>query len=146
MDEASAEDLFRELRRLIECGKLRLELDLARLDHIDSPVAVEADSNIWVYGLIVVCAVAFWLGGTVPGVAAIAVSLVLYFTVARAYVRRRLTRRVHERALGDGEAWRRLWRFGGVTLVDEGAARCAAPEGNWMALVRGLATCSAADC
>jgi hypothetical protein len=146
MNEASADDLFRELRRLIELGKLRLELDLARLDHIDSPVAVEADSNIWVYGLIAICAVAFWQGGTAPGVAAIAISLVLYFTVARAYVRRRLTRRVHERALGDGEVWRRLWRFGGVTLVGDRDARCAAPEGNWMALVRSLATCSAADC
>jgi len=146
MNEASANDLFREMRRLIEHGKLRLELDLARLDHIDSPVAVEADSNIWVYGLIAVCAVAFWLGGTGPGIAAIAISLVLYFTVARAYVRRRLIRRVHERALGDGEVWRRLWRFGGVTLVGDRDARCAAPEGNWMALVRTLATCSGADC
>jgi hypothetical protein len=146
MNEASADELFGELRRLIEHGKLRLELDLARLDHIDSPVAVEADSNIWVYGLVAVCAVAFWLGGTGPGIAAIAISLVLYFTVARAYVRRRLIRRVHERALGDGEVWRRLWRFGGVTLVGDRDARCAAPEGNWMALVRSLATRSAADC
>jgi hypothetical protein len=146
MNEASADDLFRELRRLIELGTLRLELDVARLDHIDSPVAVEADSNIWVYGLIAVCAVAFWQGGTGPGVAAIGISLVLYFTVARAYVRRRLTRRVHERALGDGEVWRRLWRFGGVTLVGDRGVRCAAPEGNWMALVRSLATCSAAAC
>jgi hypothetical protein len=146
MNDASADDLFRELRRLLERGELRLELDLARLDHIDSPVAVEADSNIWVYGLIVVCAAAFWQGGTGPGVAAIGISLVLYFTVARAYVRRRLSRRVHERALGDGEVWRRLWRFGGVTLVGDRGARCAAPEGNWMAVVRSLSTCSAADC
>src|SRR5437899_4502449 len=145
MNEASADDLFRDLRRLIERGELRLELDIERLDHIDSPVAVEADSNIWVYGLIVVCAVAFWQGGTRPGMAAIAISLVLYFTVARAYVRRRLRRRVHERALGDGELWRRLWRFGGVTLVGARDVRCAAPEANWMALVRSLAPCRARD-
>jgi hypothetical protein len=145
MNEASADDLFRELRALLARGTLRLELDLARLDHIDSPVAVEADSNIWVYGSIAVCAIIFWQGGTYPGVAAVAVSLALYFTVARRYVRRRLIRRVHERALGDGETWRRLWRFGGVTLVQEGPGadgsedgdgRCAAPQGNWMALVR----------
>jgi hypothetical protein len=92
MNEASTDELFRELRALLARGKLRLELDLARLDHIDSPVAVEADSNIWVYGAIAVCAAAFWQGGTYPGIAAIAISLALYFTVARRYVRRRLVR------------------------------------------------------
>jgi hypothetical protein len=143
MNEASADALFRELRALLARGRLRLELDLARLDHMDSPVAVEADSNIWVYGAIAVCAVVFWQLGTYPGLAAIAVSLALYFTVARRYVRRRLVRRVHDRALGDGEIWGRLWRFGGVTLVEEGNGdadgRCIAPQGNWMALVRRLA-------
>jgi hypothetical protein len=144
MSEASADELFRELRALLAQGRLRLELDLARLEHIDSPVAVEADSNIWVYGAIAVCAVAFWQGGAYPGLAAIAVSLALYFTVARRYVRRRLVRRVHERALGDGEIWRQLWRFGGVALVEAesgegGSFRCVAPQGNWMALVRRLA-------
>jgi hypothetical protein len=138
MSEPGEQDLFRELRRLVARGTLRLELDLARLDHIDSPVAIEADSNIWVYGLIAVCAAVFWQEGALPGVAASAVSLLLYSTAGRSYVRRRLIRRVHERGLGDGEVWRRLWRFGGVTLVAEGAERCAAPHGNWMALVRRL--------
>ena len=114
------------------------EFDLARLDHVDSPVAVEADSNIWICGLIAICAVVFWQEGALPGVAAIVVSLLLYLTARRAYVRRRLIRRVHERALGDGKVRRRLWRFGGVTLV-EGTEPCTAPHGNWMALVRRLA-------
>jgi hypothetical protein len=150
VNEASADELFRALRGLLSRGALRLELDLARLDQIDSPVAVEADSNIWVYGAIAICAVAFWLGGFYPGIAAIAVSLAVYFTVARRYVRRRLLRRVNERALGDIETWRRLWRFGGVTLVaaasgGESEGRCAAPQGNWMALVRRLATADPAS-
>jgi hypothetical protein len=146
VSEASAEDLFRELRLLVARGTLRLELDFARLDHIDSPVAVEADSNIWVYALILACAAIFWQVGTWPGIAAIAVSLALYSTVGRRYVRRRLASRVHERALADGEVWRRLWRFGGVALIDDEGGRCAAPDGNWMALVRRRATCSGADC
>ena len=146
MSEKSAEDLFRDLRRLVARGALRLELDFARLDHIDSPVAVEADSNIWVYVFIVVCAAIFWQAGPWPGVAAVVVSLTLYLTLGRRYVRRRLASRVHERALADGEVWRRLWRFGGVMLVDDAGERCAAPDGNWMALVRRLATCSDEDC
>src|SRR5262249_53446791 len=93
--------------------------------------------NIWVYGAIPLCAVAFWQLGVWPGVAAVAASLALYFTAGRAYVRRRLRRRVEERALQDTELWRRLWRFGGVTLVEQpNGARCAAPDGNWMALAR----------
>jgi hypothetical protein len=138
MTERSEKELFRELRQLVAHGKLRLELDLTRLDHIDSPVAVEADSNIWVYGLIAICAAVFWKEGALPGIAAITVSLLLYLTAGRRYVRQRLIRRVHERALGDSEVWRRLWRFGGVTLVEEGAERCTAPHGNWMGLVRRL--------
>jgi len=146
MSEKSAEDLFRDLRRLVARGALHHELDFARLDHLDSPVAVEADSNIWVYVFIVVCAAIFWQAGPWPGVAAVVVSLTLYLTLGRRYVRRRLARRVDERALADGEVWRRLWRFGGVMLVDDAGEHCAAPDGNWMALVRRLATCSDEDC
>src|SRR6185312_14293064 len=43
--EATPVDLLRALRGLVESGALRLELDLKRLDHMDSPVGVEADSN-----------------------------------------------------------------------------------------------------
>ena len=139
IDEPTDIELLRALRRLIESGALSLELDMRRLDHIDSPVAVEADSNIWVYGAIPICALIFWRLGLWPGVAAVALALALYFTLGRAYVRRRLARRVHERALQESQLWRRLWRFGGVALVDAasgGGARCVAPEGNWMELVR----------
>ena len=140
MDEASDVELLRALRLLIEKGALSLELDLRRLDHIDCPVAVEADSNIWVYGAIPICALVFWRLGLWPGVGAVALALALYFTLGRAYVRRRLVRRVHERALQESALWRRLWRFGGLTLIDaapgDGERCCVAPEGNWMALVR----------
>ena len=60
MNEASPDDLLRGLRGLIENGAVRLELDLGKLDQMDSPVAVEADSNIWVYGAIPFCALVFW--------------------------------------------------------------------------------------
>jgi hypothetical protein len=137
MNEASPDVLLRGLRGLIESGAVRLELDLGKLDQMDSPVAVEADSNIWVYGAIPFCALVFWQFGLWPGLASIAAGLALYFTVGRAYVRRRLAVRVHERALRNSELWRRLWRFGGVMLIDAAnGARCAAPDGNWMALVR----------
>jgi hypothetical protein len=141
MNEQSDIELLRGLRGLIESGTVRLDLDLRRLDHIDSPVAVEADSNIWVYGAMPVCALAFWQLGLWPGVGAVALALTLYFTLGRTYVRRRLARRVRQNALQDSALWRRLWRFGGVALVDAGTSdtRCVAPDGNWMELVRARA-------
>src|ERR1700736_1581057 len=101
MNEESPADLLRGLRGLIDSGAVRLELDLGKLDQMDSPVAVEADSNIWVYGALPLCAIAFWQFGLWPGIASTAAGLALYFTAGRAYVRRRLARRVHERALRD---------------------------------------------
>jgi hypothetical protein len=136
MPDPSPAELMRMLRALIASGALRIELDFKRLDHMDCPVAVEADSNVWIYAGVALCALASWLGGIWIGAAAIAACLALYLTAGRAYVHRRLRRRVDERALGDSEIWRRLWRFGGVALVASDGIRCAAPEGNWMALVR----------
>jgi hypothetical protein len=139
--EATPLDLLRSLRGLVESGALRLELDLKRLDHMDSPVGVEADSNRWIYPAIVLCGGLFWFAGLWAGLAAAGASLVLYLTLGRSYVRRRLVRRVHEGALYDLDLWRRLWRYGGVALVPAAGAAaqpCAAPGGNWMALVRAL--------
>ncbi len=154
--EATPAELLRLLRRMVDSGAVRLELDLRRLDHMDSPVGIEADSNIWIYPAIIACGLVFWFFGLQPGIAAVVACLGLYLTLGRAYVRRRLVRRIHERALSDLDLWRRLWRFGGLALVPESdpaspkapstgstaTARgepCAAPEGNWMALVRSIA-------
>ncbi len=140
MSDASADELFRDLRLLIERGDLRLELDLVRLDHIDSPVAVEADSNVWVYGLILVCVAAFWQGGTWPGVAAIGMSLLLYFTVARlcappiepprpragARRWRCLASALALRRSHAGRPWRRALRCARRQLDGTGAQPCAA--------------------
>jgi hypothetical protein len=139
--EPSARDLFLRLRSLIDGGVIGLELDLKRLDHMDSPVGVEADSNLWIYPGIVATGLAFWFIGPYGGVAVAVAALALFLTAGRAYVRRRLVRRVHQRALQELEIWRKLWRFGGVRLVPHGgragpAQPCVAPEGNWMALVR----------
>src|ERR1700710_3052287 len=90
MSEASPAELMRLLRGLLGSGALRLELDFKRLDHLDCPVAVEADSNVWIYAGVALCAVAFWLGGVWIGAAAVAACLLPYVTAGRRYVHRRL--------------------------------------------------------
>src|SRR5437660_9766187 len=130
-DPRTDDELLSELRRLRREGRLSLVLDHRRLGHIDSPVVVEAESTRLVYFGVVAVAAVWWFFGAEPGLAAAAAWLALYLTLGRADLRRRVARRVEERTLGDVVLWRRLWRFGGVSLAADGR-RCAAPEGNWM--------------
>jgi hypothetical protein len=134
-DEAA--QLFAALRREEQAGTIRLELDLKRLSHIDSPVAIEAESNRWVYGGIVASGVVWWQLGAAAGIAVATASLGAYLTLGKRQLGRRIAGRVQDKALADIAVWRQLWRFGGVTLV-AGERRCAAPAGNWMQLVREL--------
>lgn len=136
--EETAEELLRALNRLHAEGKVQIRTEPRILNHIDSPVAVEADGNIWVYGLIVVVLLVWWRGGATPALVATAVAILVYFTLGRAYVHRRLDRRVRELALQDIGCWRKVWRMGGVTLLAASGvpAECRAPEGNWLAFVR----------
>ena len=137
-EAASASDLLRALAGLVEAGKVAVRLDFRRLNHMDSPVGVEADSNIWAYGVLALTILAWWRGGWEIGVAVAVIGTIAYYTVGRVYVRRRLDQRVTATALGDLDTWRKLWRFGGVMLVPQDGEPCVAPDGNWMALVRSM--------
>jgi hypothetical protein len=136
----SAADLLRALQRLHAEGKIEIRVEPKRLNHLDSPVAVEADSNIWIYGFLAVAALAGWQWGLVAAAAALGLGILVYLTLGKAYIHRRIERRVRERALSNLETWRKLWRLSGLTLVaaGQGVAPCASPEGNWMGFVRSL--------
>jgi hypothetical protein len=139
-DETPVE-LFRALRRLVAEGRVALRCDFKRLHHMDCPVALEADSNIWAYAVVAAALVALWRGSWWAALAVGATGIALYFSVGQAYVRRRIRRRIDERALASLDVWQRLWRFGGIALVPAGGGEaCAAPQGNWMALVRSVST------
>jgi hypothetical protein len=134
----SATDLFRALVQLYRSGRVALHCDFKRLQHIDSPVGREADGNIWAYATMAAAILALWRGGWWVALAVAAVGVALYFSAGQAYVRRRIKRRIEERALMSLDDWQRLWRFGGIVLEPNGGAPCPAPQGNWMALVRGM--------
>jgi hypothetical protein len=141
-----AAELLAALRRLAGERKIDIEVDPRRLNHIDSPVASEADGNIWVYAAVGLAALLLWWKGLVPAVAVLAVGALLYLTFGRAYIHRRIERRVREKALNDLEVWRKLWRFPGLGLKaagDPGVADCHSPEGNWMAFVRAAVSSAA---
>jgi hypothetical protein len=136
----TAEELFARLRRMNAEGKVALDLDLRRLMHIDSPVAFEAESNQWVYGLLIVTAIVWYVFGYKIGLGAATASVLFYLTVAKAFLRRRIERRVREQVLEDLARWRKLWTFGGVTIreiADGGDGEiCKSPSDNWMDFVR----------
>ena len=136
--EQTAEQLFAALRRLRADGKLTLRLDYKKLSHLDSPVGSEADGNIWAYGGLALTVAAWWFRGWKIAVAIAVVGVFAYFTIGKLYMHRRIRRRVEDKALAELALWRRLWKFGGVALVPSVGDECAAPQGNWMALVRGL--------
>lgn len=135
MTELTDVQLLSDLRALLEAGVVRLDIDAAKLNHMDSPVGVESESNRWFAILFAACAVATWFGGWIGGALALAASVALWFGFVRPDVYRRVERRVRANAVNDVQAWRKLWRFGGVRLV-AGEAICAAPDGNWMQFVR----------
>jgi hypothetical protein len=137
--QESAGELLTALRQLTAARQVEIHIEPSRLNHIDSPVAVEADGNIWAYGFLVAAVIAGWQWGLLAGGATLAFGVVVYLTLGRAYVHRRIERRVRQDALQDLTKWRKLWRFSGLTLVAAcrpGVAACASPEGNWMAFVR----------
>jgi hypothetical protein len=136
----SETELLARLDALVEARQITLALVRGKLGHLDFPLALEADGNRWAYPLFLVAGITWWQFGTALGIAAMAAAAVIYQTLGRAYMARRLERRIRERGLKETETWRRLWRFGGVILIpaEGGRAPCQGPDGNWMALVRAV--------
>ena len=139
--EAPAEterELLAKLEAMVQSGKLILTVDRSKLSSLDFPLSSEVDGNLWVYGMAVVSALIWWRVGMWFGIAAGVASLVLYQTLGKAYIARRLDKRIRERGLKEMDTWRALWRFGGVILTPAGGgAPCQGPQGSWFALARG---------
>jgi tetratricopeptide (TPR) repeat protein len=130
------------LHKLVSSGRVGIEIDLARLDSMDSPVVMQSDMAKWFVVLVAAAGGAFWLGGLWVGLGVTAVGLALYQGLGRPHQRKRLIARIRDEALAEEGLWRRLWRFGGVTLVSLDPARpgrCAAPDGDWIGFARGFA-------
>jgi hypothetical protein len=142
-EQDSALDLYRALRDKIAAGELELRCDYKRLGHMDSPVGSETESSRWAYATIAAILLGLWRGGWWLALAAAGVGSVLYYTVGATQIRRNIRKRIDRRSLTSLDDWQRLWTFGGITLAARDGTLCAAPQGNWMALVRGMAAPSA---
>ena len=133
MDE---NDLLALLKEAIAVGRVTVGLDYRRLNHVDSPICVEADSNRWIYGIMAATLGAGFGIAWHVGLAAMALGVVLYFALGRGWIRRRMAARFHGAVLDDITAFKKLWRLHGVTLASAfRATLCRSPNGDWRRFV-----------
>lgn len=129
-------DYLRQLRETIAAGGIKPALSFSKLEHIDSPISVQADSGRWVYSLIVFGGAAAWFGGMWWGLGAAAAGAAAWFSIGKRWHRQRMEQRFYNRSLQQTEEWKKLWRMPGVTLIDtRSGAECASPSGNWRVFV-----------
>lgn len=125
-------DYLRLLREAIAAGTIKPTLDLRKLEHVDSPISVQADSNRWIYSLIIIVSAAAWFGGLWWAIAAAAAGAVAWFSVGKRWHQRRMEQRFYNLALEQTEDWKKLWRMPGITLTDPATGtECVSPDGNW---------------
>ncbi len=134
-------DLLEMLRAAAADGRVTIGLDPRKLDDVDSPISIQAESTRWIYGLMAAAIGVWWLGGAYAGIGAIAAGALIYATIARRQVEQNIRRRFHRRGIGDIVTWRKLWRLEGITLACnlragvKGAPVCSSPDGNWQRFV-----------
>jgi hypothetical protein len=132
-------ELLARLRALHEAGRVTVTVNRAKLTHMDFPLGLEADGNIWVYGMVPVIIAIWWFLGIYAGIGSGVVGYLIYRTLGHRYIERRLLARIHDKGLGEIDNWRKLWRFGGVILTDAATGEtCLGPEGRWMGFVQAV--------
>ena len=125
-------DYLRLIREAVSAGHIKPALDYGKLEHVDSPISVQADSNRWIYGLIVAVSAAAWFGGMWWGIGAATIGAAGWFSIGKRWHRQRMERRFYDLSLQHTEEWKKLWRMPGVALIDtRTGAECVSPAGNW---------------
>ncbi len=134
-------DLLEMLRSAETDGRVTIRLDPRKLDDVDSPISIQAESTRWLYGLMAAALLVWWLAGAYAGIGAIAAGALIYATIVRRQVERNIRRRFYSLAITDTGVWRKLWRIEGITLActssagTKGVPVCSSPDGNWQRFV-----------
>lgn len=128
-------DLLRVLARAIYEEKVHVALDYKRLLHTDSPIAMQADHNRWLYG-IAAAALTVGIGwDLIRGLVALALGIMFYVAHGRPWMRRRMRERFYTYTLKSTDDFKQLWHLRGVVLQDIGGNVCASPDGDWRRFV-----------
>jgi hypothetical protein len=124
-------DYLAALRQALDDGRLKIELGFSKLDHVDSPVFVQAEKVWWVYAALFGGVALGWFVEWHAGVAFAVAVFALYFIVGRRIILGRIQKRMRHQIMEDIALWRKQWRLKGLTLV-AGDARCESPDGSWI--------------
>lgn len=124
-------DYLAALRQALDDGRLKIEMAFSKLDHVDSPVFVQAEKVWWVYAALFGGVALGWFVEWHIGVAFAVSVFALYFIVGRRIILARMQTRMRKQIMEDIALWRKQWRLKGLTLV-VGEARCESPDGSWI--------------
>jgi hypothetical protein len=127
-------DYLVALRQAVDDGRVQIEMIFSKLDHIDSPVFVQAEKVWWVYAAMFGGIALGWFVEWHAGVAFAVAVFALYFLVGRRIILGRIRKRLRSLIMEDVVLWRKQWRLKGVILV-AGDARCESPDGSWIRFV-----------
>lgn len=128
------------LNRARADGLATVEIDFNRVTHPSSPLPFEAVKGRIAYLYIAIVAAVviglrwgFGVSWTIAFEAAAAVTVV-YWLIGKRFLERRATGKIIGRLTSDGDAWEKIWRFGGISvrLSKDGVDEVwVAPKDSW---------------
>lgn len=138
-DEPDDRALFNRLVVAYRRGAVAIEIDAAALGHPHCPLSARVYSTRAFYAIVAVVGLSFGVFGYQVAIGAAVGSLLFYWIVGRRLVHRKMRAFARTQITGDFEHWRKMWRFGGITLsrvTADGPVHCRAPEQSWRAFAR----------
>lgn len=142
-DEPDDRALFNRLVVAYRRGEVAIDVDAASLGHPHCPVPAKVYSTRAFYAIVAVVGLSFGVFGYQVAIGAAAGSLLFYWLVGRRLVHRKMRAFARAQITGNFELWRKMWRFGAITLSREsanGPVHCCAPEESWRAFARDCET------
>jgi hypothetical protein len=124
-------DYLAALRQAFDDGRLKLDMDCAKLDHLDSPVLVQAEKAWWVFGGLFGGLGFGYVLDWHYGVGFALLVAIGYLFIGRRIMNARMRKRMRSLVMEDVALWRKQWRLKGLALV-VGEARCESPDGSWV--------------
>jgi hypothetical protein len=129
-------DLLAALQAAIGRGEIDVLLDIRRQHHVDSPVYRQSDSSLAVYILLIATSAVTYFAGWQAGLAAAAISVLVYALVVRRFVAKLMRRRLLVEVLADPEDFRKAWKLKGLGFHHKPSGTvCESPDGRWRSFI-----------
>ena len=125
------------LNQAVEMGKLRIITNYQTLNRRGCPIYHPWENILPLLGLIMLALLVLLLEGMLFGIGALILAMLIFVTIVRPVLAKRLQDRTVRYMLARVENWERLWHIGGVIIIraDRPSLGCVAPKGNWSAFV-----------